>query len=37
MEIIHANALAHTAEAGEWTRDNYSEVCNWVNNLFADI
>ncbi|PLW67685.1 FAD-dependent oxidoreductase [Pseudohalioglobus lutimaris] len=32
-----AMALAHIAEAGEWTRDNYSEMFDWANNLFADV
>lgn len=32
----NAMALAHIAEAGEWTRDNYSEMFDWANNLFGD-
>ena len=32
----NARALAQIAEAGEWTRDNYSEMFDWANNLFGD-
>ncbi|MEH6610356.1 MAG: hypothetical protein V7696_13400 [Halioglobus sp.] len=27
---------SHVGEAGEWTRDNYDDMFDWSDNLFAD-